>query len=138
MARVKNSFGLFAVLVMCGCIGGCQGKPMGRVEGVVTLDGKPLDGALVYSVPDRGLGAKATTDANGRFSLRETGARSDGLSVGLHRIAVSKVDEAAIMAEDATPKQLLPANYANHLTSGLSVEVVSGETKPFDIEIRSR
>lgn len=111
---------------------------MGRVEGVVTLDGKPLDRALVYSVPDRGLGAKAKTDSNGRFSLRETGARSDGLSVGLHRIGVSKVDEVASVADDESPKQLLPSKYADHLTSGLSVEVVAGKVKPFDIEIRSR
>ncbi len=111
---------------------------MGRVEGVVTLDGKPLAGALVYSVPDRGLGAKAKTDANGRFSLRETGARTDGVSVGVHKIGVSKVDEGAIVAEDETPKQLLPSKYADHLTSGLSVEAVAGKVKQFDIEIRSR
>lgn len=111
---------------------------MGRIEGVVTLDGRPLAGALVYSVPDRGLGAKAKTDSDGRFSLRETGARSDGLSVGLHRIGVSKVDEVASIADDESPKQLLPSRYADHLTSGLSVEVVAGETKRFDIELGSR
>lgn len=110
---------------------------MGRVEGVVTLDGKPLEGALVFSVPDRGLGARAKTDANGRFSLRETGAGYDGLSVGSHKIGVSKVDEAAIVAEDQVPTQLLPSQYADHLTSGLSVEVVAGEVERFDIAIRS-
>lgn len=92
----------------------------------------------MFSVPDRGLGARAKTDATGRFSLRETGARKDGLSVGIHKIDVSKVDEAATVAEDQAPKQLLPSTYADHLTSGLSVEVVPGEVKRFDIEIRSR
>lgn len=110
---------------------------MGRVEGIVTLDGEPLSDALVYSVPTRGLGAKAITDSSGKFSLRETGARKDGVSVGVHKIGVSKVDEAGIVTGDDTPKQLLPSRYADHLTSGLSVDVVSGEFKRYDIEIRT-
>ncbi len=138
MAHVKHYSSFLAILVVCSCLCGCQPKQTGRVEGVVTLDGKPLAGAQVFSVPDRGLGARAKTDANGRFSLRETGAGNDGVSVGSHRIGVSKVDEAASVAEDEVPKQLLPAKYADHLTSGLSVEVVAGEVAQFDIEIRSR
>jgi hypothetical protein len=111
---------------------------MGRVEGLVTLDGKPLAGAQVFSVPTRGPGGLATTDANGWFSLREPGARSDGVSVGLHKIGVSKVDTSATVAEDQEPKQLLPSKYADHLTSGLSVEVIPRESKRFDVDVRSR
>jgi len=135
---VKKPFSLLAMVVVCLSVGGCQPASTGRVEGIVTLDGQPVDGALVFAVPERGLGAKAKTDKNGRFSLRETGASRDGLSVGVHKIGVSKVDPSASVAEDQEPTQLLPAKYADHVTSGLSVEVVAGEVKQFDIELRSR
>lgn len=110
---------------------GCSGKkrelpPLGRVTGVVTLDGKPLARAAVAFVPyERGNGAYATTDAEGRYTLRYT-ARDEGAVVGRNRVEIRTGGEGRDADGNLveTPERL-PARY--HATSELVVEVAAGD-----------
>jgi hypothetical protein len=83
-----------AVLAAAGC---GRGPEWAEVEGVVTLDGKPLPNVEVVFLPDPELGsagprAAALTDAEGRYHLRGD-AGQEGAVVGWHRVLI--VDNAA-------------------------------------------
>ena len=110
---------------------GCSGKkrelpPLGRVAGVVTLDGAPLSRAAVAFVPyERGNASYATTDAEGRYTLRYTD-RDGGAVVGRHRVEIRTGGEGRDADGNLveTPERV-PARY--HATSELLVEVVAGD-----------
>jgi hypothetical protein len=68
---------------------GCgKDRPI-KVSGVVTLDGKPLPGAIVRFVPESGGGREATgtTDSEGSFQL-STYRTNDGALRGSYKITV--------------------------------------------------
>ena len=81
-----------AALVVAGC--GPKGPDVQFVEGVVTLDGKPLDGAAVAFVPvdKAGISAAGKTDADGRFRLNATQGKKygKGTVVGEYVVTVTK------------------------------------------------
>jgi hypothetical protein len=63
-----------------------------RVEGVVTLDGKPVERAVVEFIPQRGRGAReanALTRGDGTFEM-ETLRPGDGVWPGDYKILVTK------------------------------------------------
>jgi hypothetical protein len=76
---------LVALAGLCGC-GGAS-----KVEGVVTLDGTPVDGATVTFVPadDKGIPANGQTDSSGKFTL-STGGKP-GARRGDYKVTVVKV-----------------------------------------------
>jgi hypothetical protein len=68
------------------------------VSGTVTLNGKPLEGALINTQPisdgnnpNPGPGSFAKTDASGSFSLELVSPIRAGAVVGTHRVRISKV-----------------------------------------------
>jgi hypothetical protein len=129
-----------AVVLACLAPFGCSRPqrplpPLGRVTGVVTLDGKPLARAAVAFVPyERGNGAYATTDAEGRYTLRYT-AHNEGAVVGRNRVEIRTGGEGRDADGNLveTPEQL-PARY--HATSQLVVEVAAGDNE-FDFALVS-
>ena len=89
------------------CLSGCGPStpvaPTAPVYGVVTLDGKPVEHAVVTFLPTDGtggFGGAATTDAAGRYVVRTpvktsglTGQRvvlTGGLPPGRYRVQVSR------------------------------------------------
>jgi len=93
--RRRSSVGCALVplvlLVVPGC--GGKGKPV-RVNGSVTLDGKPLAGATVTFVPAgaaRGRMAGGITDGDGQFRLT-TFAEGDGALPGEYKVTVDLLD----------------------------------------------
>lgn len=139
----RRSFLPFVVLLVLGCSGK---PPLGRVEGVVTLDTKPLAGVSVTFMPEGG-GRPATgvSDDQGQYRLTTT-SPDDGAMIGKHRVALSlmKIDgplpaapppgteiEASGASGFAPPptKQLLPERYVNPATSGFSFEVKAGSNR---------
>jgi hypothetical protein len=87
---------LWAAAVLAAA-GGCGdgGPVLVPVHGRVTLDGRPLAGKTVKFVPDPGtpgLGAGATTNAEGAYTLLSTkpGATRDtpGTPAGAYRVVV--------------------------------------------------
>ncbi len=84
----------------------------------VTLNSKPLGGAVVTLVPEKFMGsavqpATGTTDADGYCSFQVEGAELPGVHCGVFRVEVSK--------EDSGGRETLPARYNAQTTLGEEV-----------------
>jgi hypothetical protein len=132
----------FAVGVSAACtlalLAGCgPSRPVTvPVRGVVTLDGKPVNGATVLFQPTQGVPGRAITAADGSFELT-TFAKGDGAVVGRHSVAVSKFTMSGVAeteggvsgpvaAGGAKETWVTPQKYATAAESGLEVEVKPG------------
>ncbi len=75
---------------------GCQrgDRPeIGEVTGTITLDGSPLNAALVYFSPESGgRPSQASTDKEGKYELIYIGT-SKGAKVGKHKVRVTTAYE---------------------------------------------
>jgi len=135
----------FLVAMGCGRMGHVP------VEGIVTLDCKPVQDAAVTFIPSAGgRPGLASTDAQGRFRMQDAGMKP-GLLPGSYAIIVFKAVWAAprsvmrIPAEPAVggepspmidvtegePKierYLVPERYSSEQTSGLSA-TIAGPTQ---------
>lgn len=80
-------------LLTSGIVMGCRGAPgpeIAPVDGVVTLDGKPIEGAGVTFEPvGEGRSSFALTDAAGRYELVYMPGKK-GAMVGEHVVRISK------------------------------------------------
>ena len=76
---------------------GCGGQ-RSKVRGMVTLDGKPLDGAMVEFLPQGGRGqpAHGITAGDGSFHL-DTHAPDDGAWAGDYKVVVQKYEVDPVM-----------------------------------------
>ena len=79
----------FGFLSLICLLAGCGGSGVSAVEGVVTLDGKPLQNASIHFVP-QGAGRDATgqTDASGHFTM-STFKPGDGVVPGEYKVVIS-------------------------------------------------
>ena len=82
--------------VLCLMAGGCSRPsppPLGRVHGVVTLDGVPLAGAIVLFTPDGpGRTSGGITDAEGRYTLTYL-REIPGANLGWHTVRMTTATE---------------------------------------------
>lgn len=118
---------------------GC-GTGLKSVEGIVTMDGKPVDGASVAFVPEGGAGRQASgsTGPDGKFTL--ISGPDKGAAPGNYKVLVTKkagvssattstnpADLAKMMQkgvkEVAKQKSLLPEKYAKIDTTPLTCTV---------------
>ncbi|MDR2170722.1 MAG: carboxypeptidase-like regulatory domain-containing protein [Planctomycetaceae bacterium] len=76
----------FIILLSAFFLGCSQGATRVSIEGTVTLDGKPVDNAVVTIRPEAGPGAGTKTDANGNFSI----PKNEGPMAGNAQIMVEK------------------------------------------------
>ena len=146
---------LLSVCCVLGLLWGCTGNEMMPLEGTVTLDGQPLEGAAIGFIPaEGGRPATGKTDAEGRFTLASFTAK-DGLPPGSYKVTVSKVEtaraaEAAPSAvedgsEESTAmgridqgvKFITPVKFSSPLTTDLMVEVGPG-MEPVKLDLRSK
>lgn len=127
-------------LTFSGCSSSDQPE-LGQVNGVVTLDGEPLIGAVVTFMPTAGRPATGTTDENGSYELtyiRDT----RGTKVGTNKVSISMgegtEDEAELEGDDADQSKLkngpvsVPAKY--NTKTELVAQVESGENT-FDFHL---
>ena len=96
-----------AVLLVAGLGCGGSGKPV-KTEGLVTLDGKPVDGATVTFHPEAEQGHVATglTDADGVFQL-QTFAEADGALPGEYKVTVIKTEAQSAPGSASGPEQMM-------------------------------
>lgn len=119
--------------LMSSMMGGIKYPPLGRVSGIVTLDGKPLPGASVKTIPmlegmdakSKGSGSGATSDSQGHYTLNYVQG-VPGAVLGKHLIQVDA------QSKDGLP--LVPGKY--NVNSELILEVKSG-SNPYDIKLTS-
>ena len=99
-------FVLALSFLICGCGGGSEFELV-PVSGIITMDGKPLEGAEVVFAPQAvedqasvGPASVGTTDASGKYVLVTTKGE-EGAMVTDHVVAVSlnKISDSAISAK---------------------------------------
>ena len=140
---LRYSLALASLCLLGALCAGCgsQGPQLTPVEGVVTLDGNVLEGAVVLFEPEAG-GRPATglTDAQGKFVLK-TLEEGDGAQVGMNLVSVAK--EAKVESDveveegEIVPVEFeTPVKYASPRTSELKVDVQPG-MDPVKLELVS-
>ena len=126
---------LFVIVGSSGC--GSGGPDIARVEGTVTMDGKPLPGAFVVFVPAGGRPAAAETDSNGKYVLEFSGGRR-GAIPGKNRVEINTARQPEY-EDDGTlipgVKESVPARYNKQST--LEFDVVDGKKNIADFALES-
>lgn len=148
MRKIARIVGLSAILLTCCWMVGCgrKGPTVAPVEGIVTLDGKPVDAAgVLFSPLAGGPSASGTTDAAGHFRL--TTGNLNGATLGKHSVVITKSESVGVSAEDGDVSGMLspnwklvnhlPSRYASAEMSGLSVEV-QAEDNVFPFKLSSK
>ncbi|MCI0359877.1 MAG: carboxypeptidase-like regulatory domain-containing protein [Planctomycetaceae bacterium] len=117
-------------------------------KGIVTLDGKPVEGAQVVLVAEAqsAHGAFGASDASGRFSLRAF-EEKDGAVPGTYKVQISKTvvkelspDKAANL-DGGAPLFYdygVPPKYTGFQTSGLTATVPESGTSDLKFELSSK
>ena len=146
---------LLLIVVTPMCLVGCggSGRPkLVKATGTVTLDGKPLEGALVGFLPTTDAKEKyhrpssAVTDAAGKFVLG-TYAKDDGVPVGKYKVGIQKRELVGDLPKDynsetpdaynLTYKWITPRTAADASSSGLQVTVTSSGLSPAVIDLKA-
>lgn len=115
--------------------------------GVVTLDGKPVEGAQVVIIPavDGQTGAAGITDAGGHFSLRAFNEK-DGAIPGDYKVQVSKTVEVKLTGpkgslDGGDPVRFdygVPAKYTAVKSSGLTLTVPDAGIRDIKLMLTSK
>jgi len=148
---------LIFLVLQAGC--GRGGPDVQFVTGVVTLDGKPLEGAIVSFSPqdNEGLPAVGTTQTDGRFHLNAPASLpGSGTTQGEYKVLIEKTeyvefpeipdddprygtpehDRLIQLAEETPPVFKTPKFYADADLTPFSVEVKRGQNN-FTFELHS-
>jgi hypothetical protein len=135
---------------MIALVGGCSKEVLVPVEGRVTLDDQPVEGASITFMPQSAgmQPATAGSDADGRFRLETR--EKPGAMPGLYKVVVSKHEtpqkppgaspnEMPLVTNGArpNPKSLLPAQYGALTNTPLQVEVPKEGTSSVHLEMKS-
>ena len=139
-------------VVVCGMllIGGCSGS--GRiktniVEGTITYEGQPLEGATISFTPTGSEGdpAYAQTDAQGKYKLQTLRGEVDaGTTAGEYIVTISKYNfvptggklktDSGELVDETKPVLATPDVYMNQEKTPFKKTVVRGKNK-FDFEL---
>jgi hypothetical protein len=87
------AFFLACVLGLAGCEGGNKFYP---VEGTVTVDGNPIEGATVVFTSGDGTSSSGLTSASGKFKLLTNG--KEGAPGGTYKVSVAKTVSQTVEA----------------------------------------
>lgn len=138
--------GLIPLVVGCGA----QPSNRGTVQGQVTLNKAPLNGAMIYfQGTEGGPETRATVEANGRFEVRWK--KSHGLPPGKYKVAIQPgrimgPDEAPGLnsanvagkepkAVPAVAATAIPEKYQSVETSGFTATVNAGANPDFVFDL---
>lgn len=108
---------------------------LGRVTGVITLDGQPLADADVTFQPEgEGRAAAGTTDSQGHYELVYLND-AKGAIVGPNLVSVTTFRDAADDGSTPEVPEKLPSRYQSD--SSVKVEVEKG-SNTFDFDLESK
>ena len=117
-----------------------------KAEGVVTLDGEPVEAAAISFISaSTNYHSTAISDANGRFSLNAF-PEKPGAVPGDYKVEVNKTVVSGTSAEDSEGGDGaalnvsfgLPKKYASMVTSGLQQTIPENDTTDLKIELKSK
>jgi hypothetical protein len=127
MLRLSPAFCSCLTCLLAAAVVGCRSDtpPLGQVTGTVTLDGKPVDGAMIQFEPTTsGLPtAFGKTDAQGKYELWYSRGNK-GASLGESIVRITAFQEADDDAGQKKRPEIVPTKY--NQTSELKVEVKRG------------
>src|SRR5262249_54306793 len=126
--RLVLATGAITWLVLAGC-GPGDVPSVAPVTGVVTLDGKPLEGAVLTFEPETSRQSSARTDAQGKDQL-SFNQPLKGAALGKHIVRISKRGDPS----KGPNLDEIPEKYNRR--SELTAEVKSGENH-IDFELNS-
>jgi hypothetical protein len=148
MTNSNSSRSLVVVLVSCTLVvSGCESKTysLAPVAGIVTLDGKPVLGAVVNFQPQAagesrspGPGSNGRCDAEGRFEL-STIRDEPGAVKGVHTVRIYSYSPESPPASDGgteTSKEIIPDRY--NYASELTYEIPAEGTNSADFELTTK
>ncbi len=129
------------LLGLTGCIlVGCSGEPATvPVVGSVEFDGELLTHGGVLVVPEKGRGGMAKVQPDGSFVVSTfTEFEGDGALPGPAAIAVVCYEEGSSVDKfQGASTWIVPQQFANPSTSGLSCEIAAGQTNTLTIKVSS-
>ena len=140
---------LHVLFVLSGC--GRSGLPgLAPAAGIVTLNGEPVEGAVISFAPTSGTrSATAVSDASGKFVVT-TLDYGDGIQPGEYQVIVTKKTGSSGNTSSSPEKDKdrrvnrqdgrlivnhLPLKYENRETSGLAVSISSRGNKNIALEL---
>jgi hypothetical protein len=115
---------LAALAIVSGLSGCSSGRPMGKVSGKVTLQGRPLTAGTVQFTNDKlGAGVSAVLDTEGSYRVETP------VPTGLYEVTIlpppppapHEMDKAARL-----PRSNIPVKFQDPKTSGLSATIQEG------------
>jgi len=115
----------------CGGGGASDAPDLGQVSGVVTMDGKPLEGAMVTFEPTGAAASMGKTDAEGKFTLSYLNGKQ-GAAIGTHTVRVSVPSPGD--APDPSYQDPVPPTY--NINSQMTEDVKAGDNE-FTFELSS-
>lgn len=157
MAVVLSGLAVAAIVLGGACNRGASKPKTYPVTGTVTFNGQAVPGATVNFTPKEPAApgqsgpqaASAVTDEQGKYQIG-TFAKGDGALPGEYLVSVTKYEGGGptggggseedyrppLPGEEApVPKNVLPPQYANPNTSGLSVKV-EAKANTYDITLQ--
>jgi hypothetical protein len=139
----------WAMLLMVRCtalalLAGCaKPREFAEVEGVVTMNGKPLEGIEVLFLPDPEFGNAGNTsigltDRQGRYRIHNDRDKKDGTVLGIHRVLLidsyANTDPAGL----ANKPSRIPTHYAEAGSTPLkNVEIKTGKQE-LNFEVKGK
>lgn len=134
---------MFGGLVLLFALG-CGGSHLAQVSGKVTMDGKPLAGAVVSFTPmsdekstESPLASSGTTNEKGEYTL-ETVKGQKGAIVGKHKVSITLIvsdpESDERVRGKPIPKEGIPKQYNEQTT--LTCDVPAGGRSDANFELK--
>lgn len=135
MQLLTRWLSIASLVFVLGC--GPSGPELGKVSGIITMDGEPVEGAYVTYLPlfpgGIELNCARKTDDTGYYEMQFNADRN-GVLLGEHRVLVSTLDDIKLPtgANKKIPERI-PRIYVNE-KSPLVLDVKAGDNDgSFDI-----
>lgn len=114
---------VFLVVSIVGCGGAGDRPSLADVEGVVTLDNKPIEGVLLRFEKEGFRAAQGLTDSEGRYRLRY-----------IREIMGAAIGENSVTLFDNTGSQRIPKSYGKEPQT----KTVKSGSNEINFELSSR
>jgi len=142
LSRPPARVAIVTAALCLGCTDAVQLPVTYRVSGEVTLNGSPVENAIISFVPtensSENLAVQSVTNGQGKFdasSLFEQGrVRQAGILPGKYAVEITKLKLPTTV--DVKPTNVMPERYASVKTSKLSVIVSAKEANEFRFALR--
>jgi hypothetical protein len=130
-----------ATALLLSSMAGC-GKPSTVITGMVTIDGRPVPGAVMEFFPTAGDAptAGAFTNEAGRYRARVSSTKYT-VCISASRVTGQKNVRDPAFPDVTTAEvreQYLPSRYTQQHTTPLTVTAVADQTTTFDFPLEDR